>query len=71
MKQKLGTVAERAKGKSVVPLSAVQFAFERIAANHERFAKAHNANGKLLKECEIELQLHAETLRKMQRARRG
>jgi hypothetical protein len=56
----------RVRGFGLDQLHTTQLAFERIAANHEKFAKAHNANGQLLKECEIELQKHAEKLRKLQ-----
>jgi hypothetical protein len=72
MKKKLGTIAERTKGVFLDELEVTQFAFERLSQMFERFAKAHNANGRLLKEAEIQLHQHGDKLRELQsRERKG
>jgi hypothetical protein len=65
-KKKLGTIADRTKGVPLNELNVTQYASEQLASRVSKLERAHNANGKELKEARIQLNLQGIAIKRLQ-----
>jgi len=66
IRNKRGTIASRTKGVFLNEVDTTQFAIEELNRRYDKLANAHNANGKALKEVQIQLNLQGMTIKRLQ-----
>jgi hypothetical protein len=72
VKKKLGTIASRTRGVPLNELDVTQYALEQMASLLNKLVRAHNANGKELKEAQVQLNLQGIAIKRLQeRVERG
>ena len=64
-KKKLGTIADRTKGKPLPEIGVTQWALEQIQRTLEKLVAANNAQGRELKAAQIQLNLQEMTIKRL------
>ena len=64
-KKKLGTIAARTKGVPLTEIDTTQYALEQINRTVAKLVTANNAQGKELKQAQIQLNLHEMSIQRL------